>query len=611
VEALDIRRAAKRARAHPTALFVGLAFWGVVFSLAAQVATRDMQLGPAGIALFALLVGAAVMLSIMLLVALLQSPEVLASAAAASAVLFWFAVVGTAHWVQDTVVLGIAWIVVSFALIRPRDRSIRPPTRIRRVLIFWVPTFCAASVLTFAVDQVRSRARALVSPPAVEASVPPGGERSEPIVVALSGGGYRAALMHAGVLHQLSVEGRRVGAISSVSGGSILASYVASGRTPLDFLSDVQARRFNVVREAMLLPNLLRVAGSQRVPNTRFRLMPFAEFSRSHVQADMLDRVFLHDRYLSDLPSIRSGRLDVMLCATEIAEGKLLGIGSEGVLSLKISHVGSRTRVVEFEPEIVEPEFTYRSDSTPLWLIDSVPVSRIVAASGAFPGAFEPVRLEVTERAGGELVRRTMTLADGGIGDNLGLVLALGARYLARNAVDADARSRLASWNVGTFVASDASAIQEDGAAPQSVVGALVRSLDLVYRSTAGIYLLPRHVTRDAPATLVLSPRALLAESSVLAAVDDVLAWAERHPASTAAQLLADAGVDLPPATSPGMAPSDTAARRDHERRERLAGAVRDAVELFRSTSTLRDQFSAEEAQRLFWLGRVLVIARK
>lgn len=62
-------------------------------------------------------------------------------------------------------------------------------------------------------------------------------------------------------------------------------------------------------------------------------------------------------------------------------------------------------------------------------------VSELVAASGAFPGAFTPVRIDATEA-----LPHGILLVDGGVGDNLGLTLASAASELA-------AIKRLASAN--------------------------------------------------------------------------------------------------------------------------------------------------------------------
>lgn len=54
--------------------------------------------------------------------------------------------------------------------------------------------------------------------------------------LALSGGGYRAALMHAGVLEAFEHFGLVPANIGTVSGGSIIGSYYVSGGRPREFL---------------------------------------------------------------------------------------------------------------------------------------------------------------------------------------------------------------------------------------------------------------------------------------------------------------------------------------------------------------------------------------
>ena len=59
--------------------------------------------------------------------------------------------------------------------------------------------------------------------------------RSLRVGLALSGGGYRAALVHAGVLNILARRGVLVTNLSTVSGGSIIGSFIAAGGNPRDF----------------------------------------------------------------------------------------------------------------------------------------------------------------------------------------------------------------------------------------------------------------------------------------------------------------------------------------------------------------------------------------
>lgn len=111
--------------------------------------------------------------------------------------------------------------------------------------------------------------------------------------VALSGGGYRAALYHASVMQVLDSLRVPMTAVSTVSGGSLLGSFYATGGRPEDFLAAMQARRFNSKRELLHVQTIVPLIVSSRILGTRYSLWPGANYDRTDVQADMLDRVYL------------------------------------------------------------------------------------------------------------------------------------------------------------------------------------------------------------------------------------------------------------------------------------------------------------------------------
>src|SRR5919198_6016666 len=69
---------------------------------------------------------------------------------------------------------------------------------------------------------------------AVETFLPEPTSRRKGIALCLSGGGFRAALFHAGALRRLNELGvlSQVDTIASVSGGSIIAAHLATRLTP-------------------------------------------------------------------------------------------------------------------------------------------------------------------------------------------------------------------------------------------------------------------------------------------------------------------------------------------------------------------------------------------
>lgn len=102
------------------------------------------------------------------------------------------------------------------------------------------------------------------------------------VAVALSGGGYRAALVHAGVLDELSRLGVPVTNLSSVSGGSIIAAFVSRGGDPEDFVGAVREGRFRFKRELFSAVHVFRWAN------------PLDRYSRRDVQAAGMVRRVQH-----------------------------------------------------------------------------------------------------------------------------------------------------------------------------------------------------------------------------------------------------------------------------------------------------------------------------
>jgi hypothetical protein len=96
--------------------------------------------------------------------------------------------------------------------------------------------------------------------------------------IALSGGGYRAAVFHSGTLHALETLGIRANTLSTVSGGSIIGAYYAIGGDPVAFKDAVAEGRFHLkearrLRRSRGISRFLRIkdlgrAGVQQRPST-------------------------------------------------------------------------------------------------------------------------------------------------------------------------------------------------------------------------------------------------------------------------------------------------------------------------------------------------------
>lgn len=217
----------------------------------------------------------------------------------------------------------------------------------------------------------------------------------------LSGGGYRAALFHLGVLRRLDELGAlaRVDTISSVSGGSILSGFLANNVRDWPASGAIPPFAGHVVPA-------LREFTRKNIRTLWFakRLLPW-ELGDSSVAVESLvsryrkDVVQLH---LGDLPA----RPRFVFCASDLTFGT--------------NWIAERTRVGSYMPGYVSPP-------PPAWS-----VARAVAASSCFPPVFEPMEVGVppSEFKGGrlradapdrdELLNR-LRLTDGGVYDNMAL----------------------------------------------------------------------------------------------------------------------------------------------------------------------------------------------
>lgn len=221
------------------------------------------------------------------------------------------------------------------------------------------------------------------------------------MALCLSGGGYRAALFHLGVLRRLNELGllTSVDTITSVSGGSILAAHLAAcygenppagGRYP-DWESRVAEpfRRF-CQRDIRTVPVLKRF------------LLPW-NWPRRSTQVNAL--MHRYEKYLtkfklSDLPKDP----EFVFCATDLVFGKNW----------------------EFKRDKVG-DYKTRQVNTP----EGWTVARAVAASSCFPPVFDPMRVgedllrEKADQVGKDekmkRLLRVLRLSDGGVYDNLGL----------------------------------------------------------------------------------------------------------------------------------------------------------------------------------------------
>lgn len=215
------------------------------------------------------------------------------------------------------------------------------------------------------------------------------------VALCLSGGGYRAMLFHLGALTRLNELGYlpKMDRISSVSGGSITAGVLAKKWSRLTFNGTGSAENF----DELVTKPLRRIAGRTiDLPSILLGLLPFS--SVGDRLAGAYRRRLFGKATLQDLPD----RPRFVLNATNMQSGALWRFSRPYMWDYLVGEVPNPT----------------------------MPLSRAVAASSAFPPFLAPVRLRLKASdfvpgSGGPLQEpdfmTDVFLSDGGVYDNLGL----------------------------------------------------------------------------------------------------------------------------------------------------------------------------------------------
>jgi len=145
--------------------------------------------------------------------------------------------------------------------------------------------------------------------------------------LALSGGGFRAALFHIGVLARVAELGllRRVQVISTVSGGSIVgALYYLHVKRLLEARPDAEIDDADYVELVARLERDFMTAVQKNVRARIFLnlwknlLMAKPSYSRSDRIGDLLDRLFYKPAWPEPRPKRRWGLLDTQIALTEL-----------------------------------------------------------------------------------------------------------------------------------------------------------------------------------------------------------------------------------------------------------------------------------------------------
>lgn len=319
--------------------------------------------------------------------------------------------------------------------------------------------------------------------------------------VALSGGGFRAALLHAGVLDALEERGIPIASLATVSGGSIIGAFYVAGGRPADFRDAVAEGRFNLKRELVDFPNLVRLLCPGHIPFADIHVLWWCSFSRVDVQANLLDRVLLGGKTLAKLREENRAENPWwknppwwVLGATDLRYGQGVGLTADGIF--RRGHAtpsrGLQTAdTVEADLRRLPSEPSFE-DMTKDETFAKKKVAELVAVSGAFPGAFGSTVLSIGKDT-------TLQVVDGGITDNLGYSLLTSALEHTPK-----------RWPLDMVLISD-------GGMPLSqekdvtAYSEFFRAMDVVYASS-GIMVKPNRVKKIwlSPRTIV--PDALTAE---------------------------------------------------------------------------------------------------
>ena len=241
-----------------------------------------------------------------------------------------------------------------------------------------------------------------VGPDDAATYLPDPAARRRGVALCLSGGGFLAALFHLGALRQLDQLGvlGRVDTVSAVSGGAIVAAHLVTRLGPWPAPGAVVP---DDVWEASIAAPFRAFAGRDLRTAVLLRRFWPPNWPRPEAAVEALaDRLAadLSPLHLRDLPT----RPRVLVGATDLAYA--------------VGWVAGRERVGDYRAG-------YASPPPPNW-----GVARAVAASACFPPWFAPLPAGIPpgnlkggqERgAGRDRVVADLTLADGGLYDNLAL----------------------------------------------------------------------------------------------------------------------------------------------------------------------------------------------
>lgn len=296
--------------------------------------------------------------------------------------------------------------------------------------------------------------------------------RDMQVSVALSGGGYRAALFHAGVLQELEGMGARPHYISAVSGGSIIGAYYALGGTPARFVKIVGGNRYNLSRFAFDIQNFSRLAG------------PW--YSRTNLQADLLDSIFFDK---AKVGAVNKGASpEILFGTTDLKSGLSIGWSPRGYTLYAVPGWIRADDLSGLSENLFHPLALKHHKLDKDVDYQKLKISHLVAASGAFPLAFTPVEVPTKftskNRTGDEAEQPySFSLADGALLDNSGLSLLLAHIRVTETSDDESPFSSQPDDSTDLIIESDASSFFENED-PATLLQSIYRPIDVMHAET-------------------------------------------------------------------------------------------------------------------------------
>jgi predicted acylesterase/phospholipase RssA len=450
--------------------------------------------------------------------------------------------------------------------------------------------------------------------------------KAQPLAVGLtlSGGGYRAALFHAGVLNGLESINIFPTHITSVSGGSLIAAYYALGGTPSEFRHIMSRQEIRLKKTLTDFPTALHLALPLGIPGTNIELLWFSRYYRTDVQRELVERAFLSTAQLQDLP--RPNGPQLLIVSTDLSSGAIWGFGHPRSIEHPLpvpetlhSFLGSLNPLLEQEPldqdqELYFPPvpplaFSYESDTGHFPSKDSL--AELVTASGAFPFAFNSVSQQIVDPS--RHVAQELALADGGMRDNSGVIMMQDAE-------------RSLHWKMDYVISSDASQIIEPLASNDPEPG-ILRALDVIYAANGA----ESHFWERSPnlsfyedtTNSAANPFRLSPQPNEGGGIKLTLWQAQRAlnrktwflPRTLMNELLRQ--LHLPTSMydlcrEKHDAIASTCEWSDQSAKTRLANILahdlNDCLQTFARASTLKDDFTPKEVDQLFRLGEYLVL---